>query len=85
MSLPEQGDETVAKEHIEAGGGSARVKTSSPVGIGVNGEVGDRRSSKEVEVSSAPKVPQDALHSDEMWLPRGVHMEAHLLDGVGDV
>jgi hypothetical protein len=28
---------------------------------------------------------QDLLESSEMGLPWGVHMEAHLLDGVGDV
>jgi hypothetical protein len=28
---------------------------------------------------------QDLLESGEMWLPRGVHMQAHLLDSVGDV
>jgi hypothetical protein len=28
---------------------------------------------------------QDPLESGEMRLPWGVHMQAHLLDGVGDV
>jgi hypothetical protein len=28
---------------------------------------------------------KDSLHSGETWLPRGMHMEAHLLDDVGDV
>jgi hypothetical protein len=28
---------------------------------------------------------QDPLESGEMGLPQGVHMQAHLLDGVGDV
>jgi hypothetical protein len=47
---------------------------------------GDKTDAKEHdEVGSAPKVPQDPLHSDEMWLPRGVHMKAHLLDDIGDV
>jgi hypothetical protein len=55
------------------------------VGVGVDGEVGGRRSSKEAEVGGAPEVPQDPLHSGEMWLQRDVHMEAHLLDDVGDV
>jgi hypothetical protein len=36
-------------------------------------------------VEGATEVEQDPLESDEMRLPRGVHMQAHLLDGVGDV
>jgi hypothetical protein len=31
------------------------------------------------------EVAQDPLESSEMGLPWSVHMEAHLLDGVGDV
>jgi hypothetical protein len=31
------------------------------------------------------EVAQDPLGSGEMGLPRGMHMQAHLLDGVGDV
>jgi hypothetical protein len=30
-------------------------------------------------------LPKDPIHSGEMWLSRGVHMKAHMLDGVGDV
>jgi hypothetical protein len=40
---------------------------------------------KEPEVDGATQVPQDALHRGEVRLPRVVHVEAHLLDGVGDV
>jgi hypothetical protein len=40
---------------------------------------------KKAEVSGASEVPHDPRHSDEMRLPRGVHMEAHLLDSIGDV
>jgi hypothetical protein len=36
-------------------------------------------------VEGAAEVAQDPLESGEMGLPWGVHMEAHLLDGVGDV
>jgi hypothetical protein len=31
------------------------------------------------------EVAQDPLETGEMGLPWGVHVEAHLLDGVGDV
>jgi hypothetical protein len=36
-------------------------------------------------VVGAAEVAQDPLESGEMGLRQGVHMQAHLLDGVGDV
>ena len=60
------------------------VRTADPVGFGVD-EVGGCRASKGSEVDGALEIPHDPLHIGEMWLPRGVHMEAHLLDDVGDV
>jgi hypothetical protein len=39
----------------------------------------------EAVVEGAVEVAQDPLESDEMGLPWGVHMEAHLLGGFGDV
>jgi hypothetical protein len=41
--------------------------------------------SEEVVVEGAVEVAQDPLEISEIGLPRGVHMQAHLLDGVGDV
>ena len=82
LSLRRPGDKTVTKKHGEAGCGPTGVGTANPVGVGVDDEVGGHRASKEVEVDGAPKVTVDPLHSGEMWLPRGVHMEAHLLNDV---
>jgi hypothetical protein len=77
---------TIAKEHGEAGCGSMCVGTTDLVSVGVDDEVGGRRSSKKkAEVGGALDVPQDPLHRGEMWLPRGMQMEAHLLNGIGDV
>jgi hypothetical protein len=67
------------------GCGPTCIGTAGPIGVGVDDEVGGRRSSKKAEVGGASKVPQDPLHSGEMKLSRGVHMDAHLLDDVGDV
>jgi hypothetical protein len=39
----------------------------------------------EADVDGAPEVPHDPLHNGEMWLLRGMHKDAHLLDEVGDV
>jgi hypothetical protein len=86
LPLQGPGDEAVAVEHGETEGGPMRVRIAGPVGVGVDDKVGGSRPSKEeVELGGAPEVSQDPLHSGEMWLPWGVHIEAHLLDDVGDV
>jgi hypothetical protein len=86
LPLRGPGDEVVAKEHGEIGSGATRVRTTTPVGVGVDDKVGGcGPSKKKAEVDSASEVPQDPLHGGEMWLPWDVHMEAHLLDGVDDV
>jgi hypothetical protein len=80
------GDDIIAKEHDKPEGGPTHVGTADSVDVGVDEEVGGRGlSKKEDEVGGASKVPQDPLHSDEMWLSRGVNMETHLLDNVGNV
>jgi hypothetical protein len=40
---------------------------------------------KQAEVEGALEVPKDALHGREMGLTRVMHVEAHLLDRVGNV
>jgi hypothetical protein len=86
LPLQGPGDEAVVVEHSETEGGPTRVRIADLVGIGVDNEVGGSRPSKEeAELGGAPEVSRDPLHSGEMWLPWGVHIEAHLLDDVGDV
>jgi hypothetical protein len=59
---------------------------SPPSRIGVDAKLRGRGSTeKEPEVDGATQVPQDALHRDEVRLPRVVHVKAHLLDGVSDL
>jgi hypothetical protein len=63
-----------------------RVWTAHKVGISVDAKLRGRGSAeKEPEVDGATQVPQDALHRGEVRLLRVVHVEAHLLDDVGDV
>jgi hypothetical protein len=86
LPLGGPGDEVSAQEHGVTGGGSTRVWTASPVGVGVDHEFRRRGwSEKKTVVEGDVEVAQDPLESGEMRLPRGVHMQAHLLDGVGDV
>jgi hypothetical protein len=40
---------------------------------------------KQAEVEGALEVPKDALHCCEMGLTRVVHVEAQLLDRVGNI
>jgi hypothetical protein len=40
---------------------------------------------KQAVVEGALEVPKDALHSREMGLTRVMHVEAHLLDRIGNV
>jgi hypothetical protein len=79
-------DEVGAQEHSVTGGGPARVGTASPVSVGVDHELRRRGwSEKEAVVEGATEVAQNPLERGEMGLPRSVHMQAHLLDGVCDV
>jgi hypothetical protein len=79
-------DEVGAQEHNITGCGPACVWAASPVSVGVDHELGRRGWSEyESVVEGAVEVAQDPLESGEMGLPQGVHVQAHLLDGVGDV
>jgi hypothetical protein len=79
-------DEVGAQEYGIAGGRASRVGAASLVGVGVDHKVRRRGwSEEEVVVEGAPEVAQNALESGEVGLPWGVHMKAHLLNGVGDV
>jgi hypothetical protein len=62
------------------------VGTTGPVSISVDDEVRRRDATKkQAVVQGALEVPKDALHDREMGLTGVVHVEAHLLDSVGNV
>lgn len=63
-------------------GDDVGVGIASPVSVSVDHELRRRGGSV---VEGATEVAHDPLESSEMMLPHGVHMQAHLLDGVGDV
>jgi hypothetical protein len=85
LPLGGPGDEVDTEEHDIAGGGPARVGAADPVSVGVDHKLRRRGWSEEAVVEGAAEVTQDPLESDEMGLPWGVHMDAHLLDDVSDV
>lgn len=84
MPLRVPRDKAVAQEHDIACSGPTRVGEADPVSVDVD-EVSGQGVAEEAEVEGAPEVPQDPLHGGEMRLPRGMHVEAYLLDGVGNV
>jgi hypothetical protein len=58
----------------------------SLVSISVDDEVRRRGTAKkQAIVEGAREVPKDALHGREMGLTRVAHVEAHLLDCVGNL
>jgi hypothetical protein len=62
------------------------VGKTGPVNIGVDDKVRRRGTTKkQVVVDDALEVPKDALRDREMGLTRDVHVEAHLLDCIGNV
>ena len=86
LALRRPGDKAIPEEHGIPRGGLTRFGTARPVGIGVDAKLSGRGpSQKKPEVKSATQVPQDPLHRGEVRFLRVVHVEAHLLDGVGDV
>jgi hypothetical protein len=87
LPLGGPGDEVGAQEHGIAGSGPSRVGTAGPVNVSVVDHELRRQgwSEQEAVVEGAAEVAQDPLESGEVGLPRGVHVQAHLLDGVGDV
>jgi hypothetical protein len=74
------------QEYDIAGSGSVCVGTADLVGVGVDHEL--RRlggSEEQTIVEGVVEVAHDPLESGDIGLLWGVHVEAHLLDGVGDV
>jgi hypothetical protein len=86
LMLQGPGDELVAQEHRVAWSGPTSVGTTDPVSISVDDEVRRRGTAKkQAEVEGALEVLKDVLCGREMGLTRVVHVEAHLLDRVGNV
>jgi hypothetical protein len=62
------------------------VRTTRLVNISVDDELRWRgETKKQTVVEGALEVAEDPLHNHEMGLSRVIHVEAHLLDCVGDV
>jgi hypothetical protein len=86
LTFRRAGDKVVAQEHRIARSGLVSIGTTSSVNISVDNEVQRRGTAKkQAMVDGALEVPKDALRGREMELTRVVHVEAHMLDRVGNV
>jgi hypothetical protein len=86
LPLGGPGHQIVSKEHGVARGGTPGVGATDPVSIGVDNQVTAIRWLQEkTQIQRSADIVQDALQSGEVGLPGIVHVEAHLLNGVGDV
>jgi hypothetical protein len=86
LTLRGLGDDVVAQEHRVARSGLESIGTIGLVSISVDDEVRRRgMAKKQAVVEGALEVPKDALRGCEMGLMGVVHVEAHLLDRVGNV
>jgi hypothetical protein len=86
LALQGPGDEVVAQEHCITRGGPVSVRTTHPIDVSIDDELRcGGMVKKQTIVKSALEVVEDPLCNHEMGLLRVVHVEAHLLDRVGDV
>lgn len=86
LALGGPGDERVAEVDDEAGRGTACVGAARLVSIGEGTYIECGRGAEmETEGRRAVHVPQHTLDQSEMALARGMHVQADLLDGVGEL
>jgi hypothetical protein len=86
LTLRGPGDEVVTQEHRVVRSGPASVGTTGPISVSVDDVVRCRGVvKKQAVVEGALEVPKDAVRGCEMGLTGVVHVEAHLLDHVGNV
>jgi hypothetical protein len=75
LPLGRPGDQVVPEEHDIARRRATSVRAASPVGVGVDDQVGaGRASQQQAEVRRPTKIAQDALHGRQVRLPRVVHV-----------
>ena len=86
LPLRRPGDEAGTEEDGVTGGGPPGVRAAGPIGISVDNELrgGGARDDKTI-VDGALKIAEDPLSCSKMSLPRIVHVQADLLDCIGDV
>jgi hypothetical protein len=51
----------------------------------IDDKLGRQETSKKAIVKSTSNVLENPLHSSKVWFPQIMHVEAHLLNSIGDV
>jgi hypothetical protein len=86
LPLGRPGHQVTAQKDGVARGGAPSVRTPGPVGVSVDDELGGGREVQvQAVVNSPTQVTEEALESSEMGLSWIMHMEAYLLNCIGDV
>jgi hypothetical protein len=75
LPLGRPGGRVVPKEHGIGRRGATSVRAASPVGVGVDDQVGaGRAAQQQAKVRYLMKIAQDALHGRQVGLPRVVYV-----------
>lgn len=75
-----------SKKATQPHDGLTCVGAANPISVSVDNQLRSwRRPKKKTIVEGATEIAKNPLRSSEVGLPRGVYVEAHLLDHVGDV
>jgi hypothetical protein len=86
LLLGRLGDQVVSEEHGIARRGATSVQAASPVGVGVDDQVKARRvAQQQVKVRRPMKIAQDALHGQQVGLPKDVEDEDPVFNGCVEV
>jgi hypothetical protein len=85
LSLGQPGHQVIPEDNRVTGRRATNVRTSIPVSVGVDDEVGAGQAAHETVIRCPLEVAQDALHVRQMRLLRVVHVQTNLLYDIGDV
>jgi hypothetical protein len=86
MPLGGSGDQVVSEEDRIAGGGAPGVGAASPISVGLHCQVRTlRRLKQKTHMQRATYIAQNALEGSKMRLPRIMHEETDLLNGICEI
>jgi hypothetical protein len=78
-------DQTISVVHAISGSRALRVRTNSPIRIGISCQSGGRGSEMKTKHERIMNVLENMLHKSKVRCTRGVHMKTDLLHGIGDI
>jgi hypothetical protein len=86
LTLGRPRDQTISVVDAISKSRASRVRTTSPIRIGISYQSGRRRGSEmKTKLEHTMNVPENTLHKSKVRCTRGVHMKTDLLHGIGDI